>query len=71
MSRPEDGCREAGCAGRLGVYSTHVRGDVRTQYLRCRVCGARPADNKAIVPLNYAPRRQPRRLILARRSLSR
>lgn len=58
--RTGDPCGTDGCGGWLGVYHTHVEGDFRISYLRCRICHARPADNKLVVPLMYAPRRRRR-----------
>jgi hypothetical protein len=45
------------CRVPLATYSTRVVASSRIRYLRCPQCGARPADNIAVVPLAHAPRR--------------
>lgn len=52
-----DSCPREACPGVLGVFSTHVNEEagVRIRYLHCRRCGCRPAANKQVVPLRYAP----------------
>lgn len=42
-AQPGDACD---CGGRVGVYCTRRVGGRRVQYLRCRSCGAKPANNK-------------------------
>jgi len=55
--RPGDLCAHDGCSGRIAVYSTRVNvlGRVRIRYLSCDACGAKPVNNKWIVPLEFAP----------------
>lgn len=50
-------CPVDGCHGRLTVYSTHIREDVRVRYLHCEICHHKPTNNKVIVPLDVSPRR--------------
>ena len=57
---PGDPCPEAACRGRLTVYHTHCEADVRIRYLECDRCGTKPAQNKQIVPLEFAPPRSRR-----------
>ena len=47
--QPGDRCDR--CAGKLGVYHTHVADQKRVQYLRCRSCGTRPENNKRVILL--------------------
>lgn len=47
--QPGDRCDR--CAGKLGVYHTHVADQKRVQYLRCRSCGTRPENNKRVLLL--------------------
>jgi RecJ-like exonuclease len=42
-AQPGDTCD---CGGRVGVYCTRRVGGRRVQYLACRTCGAKPANNK-------------------------
>lgn len=50
-------CPRTCCAGTVGVYATIVRGAYRIRFLHCTTCGAKPASNKQIVPLEFAPAR--------------
>jgi hypothetical protein len=52
------------CSVPLATYSTRVVGSSRIRYLRCPQCGARPAENIAVVPLAHAPRRRPRSVLV-------
>lgn len=54
-----DPCPRKNCDGVLGVYSTKPNVDlgIRTRYLSCKKCNARPSDNKQVLPLRYAPPR--------------
>ena len=47
--RPGDLCPQCG-DGWLTVYCTKRHGDSRIQYLRCAICGNRPAANKRSIP---------------------
>ena len=42
-------------APRLIVVNSRIRAGARIQYLGCTRCGFRPADNKRIIPLTFAP----------------
>lgn len=58
--RPGDDCQCGG--GHLVVVNSFRRGDRQVQYLGCSVCGARPARNKRIIPVDSIRRRQLRNL---------
>lgn len=53
-------CGCSRCRGKLRVANTLVKEaiGVRVQYLACDLCHWRPADNKVIIPLEYAPARR-------------
>lgn len=52
-----DPCPRGACNGTLTTYSCERRGEVMVRYLRCNRCGARPVNNKWIVPLEFIRRR--------------
>lgn len=45
--------------GVIGVVKTEVFGANRHRHLACRACNFRPSPSKIIVPLEFAPRRNP------------
>jgi len=58
--RPGDQCDQAGCDGKLRVYSTHVNHILgkRRRYMCCDKCGHKPDRNIWVVPLEHAPPRR-------------
>lgn len=52
-----DACGCNGCVGYLRVANSYVVESTRIRLLACNLCRWRPADNKILVPLQYAPRR--------------
>lgn len=59
-ARSGDKCPVKDCAGTFAVYHTHCTDTSRIRYIGCDVCGFKPANNKQVLPLDYAPYR-PRR----------
>ena len=47
-------------ASLLQVINTRVVGEFRRRYIGCRKCGYRPADNVFLVPIEFAPKQNPR-----------
>lgn len=60
-ARSGDSCPDPNCRGQLGIYHTHCEGQYRVRYLGCEVCGAKPANNKQTIPLEFIPHRPRRR----------
>lgn len=61
MKIPPGGkCPKPECTGRMVVYTTRINfsRSVRVRYVHCGCCGYLPADNKWVVPLEYAPARK-------------
>jgi len=54
-----DKCPRRKCKDYIRVVKSEVKGSYRIRYLGCKSCGYRPAKNKQIVPLEYAPARWP------------
>lgn len=59
---PGQGCPAEHCDGRMVVYATRINfaQKVRVRYLHCGKCGHLPDGNKWIVPLEYAPEKNPK-----------
>ena len=62
---PATGDPCASCPGGwLVVGSGHSNGGLHVRYLKCALCGAKPANNKVIVKSNEVSRRRKRRKVL-------
>ena len=54
-SKPGDDCGENACGGWCEIYSSHVHGACRVQFMRCHAC--RRPMGKRIVPVDSVPKR--------------
>ena len=56
-ARSGDACPDVACRGRLRIYHTPCPDTTRVRYLECELCGAKPADNKQTIPIEFIPHR--------------
>jgi hypothetical protein len=58
-----DRCPRGDCPGHLVVYSGHTRGVLHVKYVRCWQCGAKPTNNKIVIPATEVAKRRPRKVL--------